>query len=32
MKMLEADKDVIAAPYPLKHIDWNKIHNRINKR
>ena len=29
--MLEADKEVIAAPYPLKHIDWDKIHNRINK-
>lgn len=25
IKMIEADKDVIAAPYPLKCIDWNKI-------
>ena len=30
MKMINADKDVIANPYPLKHVDWQKIHNRIN--
>jgi hypothetical protein len=30
MKLLAADKDVIAAPYPLKHIDWQKVYNRIN--
>jgi len=30
MKMINADKDVIANPYPLKHVDWQKIHNSIN--
>jgi len=29
MEMVVANKDVIAAPYPLKQIDWNKISNRI---
>jgi hypothetical protein len=29
MKMIQADKDVIACPYPLKHIDWQKVHKRI---
>ena len=28
-KMIEADKEVIAAPYPLKHLDWDKISHRI---
>jgi hypothetical protein len=32
MKMLNADKDVIANPYPLKHIDWNKIEKRIDQK
>jgi len=32
MKMIAADKDVIAAPYPLKTIDWNKVHKRINQK
>jgi len=32
MKMVNADKDVIACPYPLKHIDWQKVHNRINQK
>lgn len=30
-KMIEADKDVIAAPYPLKCIDWDKLYYRTNK-
>jgi len=29
IKMLQADVDVIATPYPLKHLDWNKINKRI---
>jgi len=29
-KMIAADKEVIAAPYPLKAIDWDKIHRRVN--
>ena len=29
MKLVAAEKDVIAAPYPLKDLDWNKIANRI---
>jgi len=29
-KMIEADKDVIGAPYTLKSIDWNKIIKRAN--
>jgi len=32
MKLIAADKDVIAAPYPLKTIDWNKIASRIKTR
>ena len=28
--MVRADKEVIAAPYPLKAIDWQKIHKRMN--
>jgi hypothetical protein len=32
MKMINADKDVIATPYPLKHVDWQKVHNRINQK
>jgi hypothetical protein len=30
MKMINADKDVIANPYPLKHIDWEKVNKRIS--
>ena len=30
-KMIEADKDVIATPYPMKTLNWNKIANRIKK-
>jgi len=31
-KMIAADKEVIAAPYPLKSIDWGKIYNRTKDR
>ena len=31
MKMIEADKDVIACPYPLKNLDWHKISKRIKR-
>ena len=27
-KMLDADKDVIACPYPMKMLDWDKIWRR----
>ena len=30
MKMLDRDKDIIAAPYPMKMIDWGKIKRRID--
>lgn len=30
-KMLEKDKDVIACPYPLKSVAWDKIYNRMQK-
>ena len=29
-KMLEKDKDIIAAPYPMKWLDWAKIQRRTN--
>jgi len=29
MKMIQADKDVIACPYPLKSIDWDKTVRRL---
>jgi len=32
MKLIAADKDVIAAPYPLKHLDWGKIARRVKDR
>ena len=33
MKMIKKDKDVIAYPYPLKAIDWNKLDkNRIYRK
>ena len=32
MKLVAADKDIVAAPYPLKTLDWDKIANRIKKR
>ena len=32
MKLIQKDKDVIAYPYPLKAIDWNKLEkNRKNR-
>jgi len=30
MKLIQADKDVIAAPYPLKTLDWDKIKARMD--
>jgi len=32
MKLVNADKDVIACPYPLKSIDWDKIAKRIEQK
>jgi hypothetical protein len=32
MKLVAADKDIVAAPYPLKTLDWNKIAHRIKTR
>jgi hypothetical protein len=32
MKLVAADKDIIAAPYPLKTLDWEKIAKRIKTR
>ena len=29
MKMIAADKDVIATPYPLKSLDWDKVAVRV---
>jgi hypothetical protein len=29
-KMLEKDKDIIAAPYPMKWLDWEKIQRRTD--
>jgi hypothetical protein len=29
MKLVAADKDIVAAPYPLKALDWDKIAKRI---
>lgn len=31
MKMLKFDKEVIAAPYPMKHIHWDQIWDRVQK-
>jgi NDP-sugar pyrophosphorylase family protein len=31
-KMLKADLDVIACPYPMKMMDWNKIWRRVNNK
>jgi len=30
--MINTDKEVIAAPYPLKSIDWEKIHRRSKEK
>lgn len=32
LKMLSANKDVIATPYPLKSLDWDKIAKRIDTK
>jgi hypothetical protein len=32
MKLVAADKDIVAAPYPLKTLDWGKIARRIKTR
>jgi hypothetical protein len=32
MKMIKADKDIIAYPYPLKDINWEKIQKKIEHR
>jgi hypothetical protein len=32
IKMIQADKDVIANPYPLKTLDWDKIKKRIDSK
>jgi len=32
MKMVVADKELIATPYPLKHIDWDKVAHRTKTR
>lgn len=32
MRLVAAEKDVIAAPYPLKDLDWDKIANRIKHK
>ena len=31
MKMLKFDREVIATPYPMKHIHWDQIWNKIQK-
>ena len=31
MKMLKFDREVIATPYPMKHIHWNQIWDRVQK-
>jgi hypothetical protein len=32
MKLIAADKDIVAAPYPLKDLDWEKIAKRIKHK
>ena len=32
MKLIAADKDIVAAPYPLKDLDWGKIAKRIKHK
>jgi hypothetical protein len=29
VKLLKCDKDVVSIPYPMKTINWNKIHGRL---
>ena len=31
MKMLKFDREVIATPYPMKHIHWDQIWDRVQK-
>jgi hypothetical protein len=31
MKMLKLDREVIATPYPMKHIHWDQIWDRVQK-
>ena len=31
IKLLNCDKEVISIPYPMKTINWNKIHQRIKE-
>ena len=31
MKMIKFDREVIATPYPMKHIHWNQIWDRVQK-
>jgi len=31
VKLLKCDKDVISIPYPMKTINWNKVHGRIKE-
>lgn len=30
ISMLKTDKDIICGLYPLKHIDWNRVHQAVN--
>jgi hypothetical protein len=32
MKLVATDKDIVAAPYPLKDLDWEKIAKRIKHK
>jgi hypothetical protein len=29
VKLLKCDKDVVSIPYPMKTINWNKVHGRV---
>ena len=31
MKMLSYDKEVVSTPYPMKHLDWDRIWKQIEK-
>jgi hypothetical protein len=32
LKLLRCDKDVVSIPYPMKTINWNKVHGRIQEQ
>ena len=32
IKLLRCDKDVVSIPYPMKTINWNKVHGRIQEQ